>query len=68
LFFLIFESDTSKVVWKHGAFFFKTGCIKQDERKARRFAGTVEEFISEVRQEPHLVRIEFSEAQLQSLS
>jgi hypothetical protein len=45
----------------------KTGCIKQDERKTRRFAGTVEEFIAEVRQEPHLLIIKFSEAQLQSL-
>lgn len=35
----------------------KTGYIKQTERKARRLAGTVEEFISEVRQEPHIIRL-----------
>ena len=44
----------------------KTGYIKQAERKARRLAGTVEEFISEIRQEPPII-MKLSEAQIQSL-
>ena len=44
----------------------KTGYIKQAERKARRLAGTVEEFISEIRQEPPAI-MKLSEAQIQSL-
>ena len=59
--------DISKVVGKQGLrYSLKTGYIKQAERKARRLAGTVEEFISEIRQEPHII-INLSEAQIQSL-
>jgi len=59
--------DISKVVGKRGLrYSLKTGYIKQAERKARRLAGTVEEFISEVRQEPPLI-MKLSEAQIQSL-
>ena len=59
--------DISKVVGKQGLrYSLKTGYIKQAERKARRLAGTVEEFISEVRQEPHII-MNLSEAQIQSL-
>jgi integrase len=59
--------DVSKVVGKQGLrYSLKTGYIKQAERKARRLAGTVEEFISEVRQEPHLI-MKLSEVQIQSL-
>ena len=48
--------DVSKVVGKQGLrYSLKTGYIKQAERKARRLAGTVEEFISEVRQESHII-------------
>ena len=44
--------DISKVVGKQGLrYSLKTGYIKQAERKARRLAGTVEEFISDVREE-----------------
>ena len=59
--------DISKVVGKQGLrYSLKTGYIKQAERKARRLAGTVEEFISEVRQEPHIIMY-LSEEQIQSL-
>ena len=59
--------DISKVVGKRGLrYSLKTGYIKHVERKARRLAGTVEEFISEIRQEPLLI-MNISEAQLRSL-
>ena len=59
--------DISKVVGKQGLrYSLKTGYIKQAERKARRLAGTVEEFISEVRQERPII-MKLSEAQIQSL-
>jgi integrase len=59
--------DISKVVGKRGLrYSLKTGYIKQAERKARRLAGTVEEFISEIRQEPPII-MKLSEAQIQSL-
>ena len=59
--------DISKVVGKQGLrYSLKTGYIKQAERKARRLAGTVEEFISEVRQKCHII-MNLSEAQIQSL-
>jgi len=59
--------DISKVVGKRGLrYSLKTGYIKQAERKARRLAGTVEEFISEIRQGPPIV-MKLSEAQIQSL-
>ena len=59
--------DISKVVGKQGLrYSLKTGYIKQAERKARRLAGTVEEFISNVRQE-RLIMMKLSEAQIQSL-
>jgi hypothetical protein len=59
--------DVSKVVSKQGLrYSLKTGYIKQAERKARRLAGTIEEFIFEVRQEPHII-INLSEAQIQTL-
>ena len=59
--------DISKVVGKQGLrYSLKTGYIKQAERKARRLAGTVEEFISEIRQEPPII-MKLSEAQIQSL-
>ena len=59
--------DISKVVGKQGLrYSLKTGYIKQAERKARRLAGTVEEFISEVRQEPHIIMY-LSEEQIQTL-
>ena len=59
--------DISKVVGKQGLrYSLKTGYIKQAERKARRLAGTVEEFISEVRQERHII-MKLSETQIQSL-
>ena len=52
--------DISKVVGKQGLrYSLKTGYIKQAERKARRLAGTVEEFISEVRQESHIINEPF---------
>ena len=56
--------DISKVVGKRGLrYSLKTGYIKHAERKARRLAGTVEEFISEVRQEPVLI-MNLSETQI----
>ena len=59
--------DISKVVGKQGLrYSLKTGYIKQAERKARRLAGTVEEFISDVREE-RLIIMKLSEAQIQSL-
>ena len=59
--------DISKVVGKRGLrYSLKTGYIKHAERKARRLAGTVEEFISEIRQEPPVL-MKLSEAQIQSL-
>ena len=59
--------DISKVVGKQGLrYSLKTGYIKQAERKARRLAGTVEEFISDVRQE-RLTIMKLSETQIQSL-
>ena len=59
--------DISKVVGKQGLrYSLKTGYIKQAERKARRLAGTVEEFISDVREE-RLIIVELSETQIQSL-
>ena len=59
--------DISKVVGKQGLrYSLKTGYIKQAERKARRLAGTVEEFISEVRQERRII-MKLSETQIQSL-
>ena len=59
--------DISKVVGKRGLrYSLKTGYIKHAERKARRLAGTVEEFISEIRQEPPAI-MKLSEAQIQSL-
>jgi len=59
--------DISKVVGKQGLrYSLKTGYIKQAERKARRLAGTVEEFISDVREE-RLIIVKLSEAQIQSL-
>ena len=59
--------DISKVVGKRGLrYSLKTGYIKQAERKARRLAGTVEEFISEIRQGPPII-MKLSEAQIQSL-
>ena len=52
--------DISKVVGKKGlSYSLKTGYIKQVERKARRLAGTVEEFTSEVRQERHAINEAF---------
>ena len=58
--------DISKVVGKQGLrYSLKTGYIKQAERKARRLAGTVEEFISDIRQERPIMKL--SEAQIQSL-
>ena len=60
-------SDISKVVGKQGLrYSLTTGYIKQAERKARRLAGTVEEFISDVRQE-RLTIMKLSETQIQSL-
>ena len=59
--------DISKVVGKQGLrYSLKTGYIKQAERKARRLAGTVEEFISDVREE-RLIIVKLSETQIQSL-
>ena len=59
--------DISKVVGKQGLrYSLKTGYIKQAERKARRLAGTVEEFISGVREE-RLIIVKLSETQIQSL-
>ena len=59
--------DISKVVGKQGLrYSLKTGYIKQAERKARRLAGTVEEFISDVRQERPVI-MKLSETQIQSL-
>jgi len=59
--------DISKVVGKQGLrYSLKTGYIKQAERKARRLAGTVEEFISDIRQERPII-MKLSEAQIQSL-
>ena len=59
--------DISKVVGKQGLrYSLKTGYIKQAERKARRLAGTVEEFISDVREE-RLIIMKLSETQIQSL-
>ena len=59
--------DISKVVGKQGLrYSLKTGYIKQAERKARRLAGTVEEFISGVRQERQMI-MKLSETQIQSL-
>jgi len=59
--------DISKVVGKQGLrYSLKTGYIKQAERKARRLAGTVEEFISSVRQERQII-MKLSETQIQSL-
>ena len=59
--------DISKVVGKQGLrYSLKTGYIKQAERKARRLAGTVEEFISDVREE-RLTIVKLSETQIQSL-
>ena len=58
--------DISKVVGNRGLrYSLKTGYIKQAERKARRLAGTVEEFISEIRQESPII-MKLSEAQIQS--
>ena len=49
--------DISKVVGKQGLrYSLKTGYIKQAERKARRLAGTVEKFISDIREEKLLIR------------
>ena len=59
--------DISKVVGKQGLrYSLKTGYIKQAERKARRLAGTVEEFISDVREERFII-VKLSETQIQSL-
>ena len=59
--------DISKVVGKQGLrYSLKTGYIKQAERKARRLAGTVEESISDVREERLLI-VKLSETQIQSL-
>jgi hypothetical protein len=59
--------DISKVVGKQGLrYSLKTGYIKQAERKTRRLAGTVEEFISDVRKERLLI-VKLSETQIQSL-
>ena len=59
--------DISKVVGKQGLrYSLKTGYIKQAERKARKLAGTVEEFISDVREE-RLIIVKLSETQIQSL-
>ncbi len=59
--------DVSKVVGKQGLrYSLKTGYIKKAERKARRLAGTVEEFISEVRQKCHII-MNLSEEQIQTL-
>ncbi len=60
-------ADISKVVGKKGLrYSLQTGYIKHAERKARSLAGTVEDFISEIRQEP-LVIMNLSETQIQSL-
>ena len=59
--------DISKVVGKQGLrYSLKTGYVKHAERKARKLAGTVEEFISDIRQERLLI-MKLSEAQIQSL-
>lgn len=59
--------DISKLVGKTGLrYSLRTGYIKQAEGKARRLAGTVEDFISEIRQDHHIV-MNLSTEQLQSL-
>ena len=59
--------DISKVVGKQGLRYSpKTGYVKHAERKARKLAGTVEEFISDIRQERPII-MKLSEAQIQSL-
>ena len=61
--------DISKVVGKQGLrYSLKTGYIKQAERKARRLAGTVEEFISEVRQESHIILYYFNSYSLSEMA
>jgi hypothetical protein len=59
--------DFSKLVGKTGLrYSLRTGYIKQAESKARRLAGTVEDFISEIRYEHHMV-MNLSTDKLQSL-
>jgi hypothetical protein len=59
--------DISKVVGKQGLrYSLRTGYIKHAERRARSLAGTVEGFISEIRQEPYII-MKLSEEKLQSL-
>ena len=59
--------DISKLVGKTGLrYSLRTGYIKQAERKASRLAGTVEDFISEIRQESYRI-MNLSTEQLQAL-
>ena len=59
--------DISKVVGKQGLrYSLRTGYIREAERKARKLAGTVETFISEIRHESHKT-MNLSAQQLQDI-
>jgi hypothetical protein len=60
-------TDISKVVGKRGLrYSLQTGYIKHAEKKARSLAGAVEDFISEIREEPYII-MDLSKIQIQSL-